>query len=89
MPDNDDPAQKPLTFRDSLNKDESKIREQEKGSLEKLSDMKGIIKPMPDVIKLAHPKPPFTEAMDILFQAMAQVLKLSKTAQKNSSKIKK
>lgn len=89
MPDNNDPAQKPLTFRESTNKDESKIREQEKESLDKLSDMKGIIKPMPDVIKLAHPKPPFTEAMDILFKAIAQLLKPSKTAKKNSAKVKK
>lgn len=86
MDDND--TQKPLTFRDNAKKDEIKVRDQEKESLDKLSDMKGIIKPMPDSIKLAHPKPPFTEAMDILFKAALQLLKPLKPAHKDSTKPK-
>lgn len=88
MIDDNDPTQKPLTFRDNVKKDEVKVRDQERESLDKLSDMKGIIKPMPDSIKLAHAKPAFTEAIDILFKAALQLLKPLKPAHKDSTKPK-
>lgn len=87
MIDDNDPT-KPLTFSDSAKKEEIKVRDQEKESLEKLSDMKGFIKPMPDSIKLAHPKPAFTEAIDIMYKAVAQLLKPLKPAHKDSAKPK-
>lgn len=86
--DKDETNQSALTFRDARKKEEAKVREQEKESLEKMSDMKGFISPMPDSIKLKHDKPAFTEAIDAMIQAVAKHLNPLKLKHKEDTKKK-
>ena len=69
----------PLTFspagKDEAKKDERAVRNEEKQSFEKALGDTGAKPPMPDSIKLAHPKPPFVEAIESMFQAVVQFLK--------------
>ncbi|HRE32448.1 MAG TPA: hypothetical protein PLD88_10780, partial [Candidatus Berkiella sp.] len=67
MTDEHDINQGPLSFRNNkTNNEEQQIRLQEKESLEKISDMIGSSKSMPDSIKLKHPKPTFTDVIDTM-----------------------
>ncbi|MCS5711759.1 hypothetical protein [Candidatus Berkiella aquae] len=86
MTDEDKANQNPLSFRNNkINNEEKQIRLQEKESLEKMNDMIGFSKPIPDSIKLKHPKPAFTDVIDTMINAVAKLLPPLKNQPKDKS----
>lgn len=82
----------PLTFspagKDEAKKDEREVRNEERKSFEKALGDTGAKPPLPDSIKLAHPKRPFVEAIESLFQAAEHFLKQLNPQNKDNSRDK-
>ncbi len=87
-----DEDSKPLTFspsaQDESKKGEKAVREEEKQSFQKALGDTGAKPPLPDSIQLAHPKPPFVEAIESMFQAVSQLLKQLNPQNKDKTKDK-
>jgi hypothetical protein len=92
MADIDEDSKDPLTFtpgtQDQSKKDEKAVREEEKQAFQNALGDTGAKPPLPDSIKLAHPKPPFVEAIESMFQAVAQFLKQLNPQNKDVNKDK-
>jgi|GEM_PF-5522871 len=70
---------------DGANKDEAAIRQEAIESEKKMADMKGFTPPVPEVIKLKHAKPAFTEAIESMFQAVSKYIKQLNPLNKDDS----